>query len=91
MWVPATIEIKNIQRGGFLLNFGDIELIEAPQLIKKDLLLSDFSYPIGSCRLNAVVLVEEILLDLSSVDRSLNLQQVLVINRNPFEGKKHGW
>ncbi|TYK31680.1 copper-transporting ATPase PAA1 [Cucumis melo var. makuwa] len=29
-------------------------------------------------RLNAVVLVEEILLDLSSVDRSLNLQQVLM-------------
>ena len=42
-FLPATIELKNENRGNFYLNFGDMESLDTPQIVKSDLFFSDFS------------------------------------------------
>lgn len=52
--MSASIEIKNECRGSIYLHFGDIEPMEEPSLVHKDLFISDFLNPIDQLRLKQV-------------------------------------
>lgn len=56
----ATIEISDSNKGNIFMNFGDIELLEAPSITKGRRLVKDFSNPINLQRIKQVMIDEEI-------------------------------
>lgn len=54
-FMPSTIEIIDVNRRNIFLNFGDIEVMDPPNITKGPLCISDFTNPQDLVRLNQVM------------------------------------
>lgn len=54
-FMPSTIQIINVNRRNIFLNFGDIEVVNPPNITKGPLCISDFTNPLDLVRLNQVM------------------------------------
>ena len=81
----ATIELKSETRGNFFLNFADFEPLEVPATVHHNLSHSDFSNPIDLCRLNLVIIDEELQGDDLPETWNFLKQNAPSISRNPYK------
>lgn len=86
MWFyTCHLEINDETRENIFLNFGDIEALGPPNVVKGDLQVKDFSNPIDLIRVNQVMKDEDVEGLLANPERDflINDRRLKDIARNP--------
>lgn len=83
--MPLAIEIIDVNKGNIFLNFGDIEIMDPPNITKGFLCLSNFTNPLDLARLNQVMKDEGVSSSFKSaeMDYLISIQSLSLLLRNP--------